>query len=212
MRILPFIVYVFYRILYSLWRIRLEEHPEVSKLIKEQSPLILAHWHGDELALIHLVRRLKLATMTSTSKDGQIVDYVIHRLGGETSRGSSTRGGVSALIGLIRLCRSGRIVSVAVDGPRGPIYQPKPGVFELSKICNAPIVPVGVQASPVYSFEKSWNKAFLPYPFAKVAIHFGKPLPAINDASDPKDFALAKKLTSDLNGARQQAAKIIAAM
>src|SRR5688572_26522756 len=100
-RWLPPIVYFVYRFLSSLWRIRLVQDPQVTALFENHSPLILAHWHGDELALIHLVRPLRLATMTSTSKDGAIVDYVINRLGGTTSRGSSTRGGVTALKGLV---------------------------------------------------------------------------------------------------------------
>ena len=207
---MPFLVYCFYRFLFSLWRIQITEHPTVSALIKNNSPLILAHWHGDELALIHLVKRYRLATMTSQSKDGSIVDYVIHRLGGDTSRGSSSKGGVAALKGLIRLCRSGRIVSVAVDGPRGPIHQPKPGVFELSKLCSAPIVPVGVKASSSYLFTKSWNKAYLPYPFFFFFIYFGDPMPALTEADNAKSLKLQNELSLCLDGARRQAAKIIA--
>src|SRR5690606_18737721 len=109
-------------------------------------------WHGDELAVLHLVKRYRLATMTSTSKDGAIIDYVIRKLGGDTSRGSSTRGAVTALKGLVRLGRSGRVLSLAVDGPKGPIYEPKPGVFELSKLCGAAIVPVGVAVTKAHVF------------------------------------------------------------
>src|SRR5690348_11450179 len=106
MPIIPYLAYAFYRILSSLWRITLIESPATRKLRDQKVPLIMAHWHGDEIALLHLVRKLELATMTSTSKDGALIDFIVQRLGGVTSRGSSTRGGVSALMGLIRLCRS----------------------------------------------------------------------------------------------------------
>lgn len=205
-----FLAYIFYKVLFSLWRIEIVEHPRVTSLVVNKSPLILAHWHGDELALLHLVQRYRLATMTSTSKDGSIIDYVIHHLGGDTSRGSSTRGGVAALKGLIRLCRSGRIVSVAVDGPRGPIYQPKPGVFELSKLCSAPIIPIGVVVSSAFLFKNSWNKTYLPYPFSRVCIYLSEPIAALSETDDAKNFMLQKQLTSHLDGAKQQAAKIIA--
>ncbi len=114
------IVYWFYRLLFSSWRVHFIEHPEAAQLVATRQPVLLAHWHGDELALIHLVKRLHLATMTSTSKDGQLVDYVIRKLGGYTSRGSSTRGAVGALKGLVRLCREGHPTSMAVERPRGP--------------------------------------------------------------------------------------------
>jgi lysophospholipid acyltransferase (LPLAT)-like uncharacterized protein len=211
MRLTHWLVYYFYRLIIALWRIKIVEHPDVTAKIKAGHPLILAHWHGDELALIHLVRPYNLATMTSTSRDGEIVNFVICKLGGDTSRGSSTRGGVSALKGLIRLCRSGRIVSIAVDGPRGPIYQPKPGVFELSKICGAAIVPVGVVTNHSFVFKKAWNKAFLPLPGAKVVIYFAQPIAALKADEEPKNIALATALTTQLGAAKQQAAKIIAA-
>lgn len=195
----------------SLWRIRLTIHPDTQKKILEKKPLILAHWHGDELAVLHLVHRYKLATMTSTSKDGQLIDFVINKFGGATSRGSSTRGAVSALKGLIRLSRAGHILSIAVDGPRGPIYQPKPGVFELSRVCHAEIVPVGVSVQFAHTFHKSWNKTYLPYPFSRVEIHFGETIPVLSTEQNPKDQALAQDLTQRLFVARQQAAKLIAA-
>ena len=210
MRLFPLLIYWLYRIFIFLWRSQVVEDPDFQTLLKNKSPVILAHWHGDELALIHLVSRYKLATMTSTSKDGSIVDYIIHKLGGETSRGSSTRGGVSALKGLIRLCRTGRVLSLAVDGPRGPIYQPKAGVFELSKICGAQIVPVGVVAPHAYIFKKSWNRAYLPYPFSRFIVYFGKPLPAISRNQDSKDPNLSRELTQHLAVAKQHAAKLIA--
>lgn len=204
------IVFWFYRALFASWRVRFIEHPEAARLLRERKPVLLAHWHGDELALIHLVARLKLATMTSTSADGSLVDYVIRRLGGHTSRGSSTRGGIGALKGLVRFCRDGHPTSMAVDGPKGPYHQVKPGVFELSRLCDAPIVPVGVHTPNAFIFKKSWNKAVLPWPFAKVVIYFGEPLPALTKAQDPKSPELAKSLAAAIDDASGHAGKSIA--
>lgn len=210
-KFLPVIVYWFYRAMYSTWRIQYSEHPAAARLIAERKPVLLAHWHGDELAIIHLVKKLKLATMTSTSKDGSLVDYVIQRLGGHTSRGSSTRGAVTALKGLVRLCREGHPTSMAVDGPKGPLHQVKPGVFELSRLCGAPIVPVGVFAQNAFVFKKSWNKAILPFPFSKVVIYFGSPLNELTRDDDPKSPTLALQLASAINDASSYAGKTIAA-
>ncbi|MCB0391722.1 MAG: DUF374 domain-containing protein [Bdellovibrionales bacterium] len=172
--------------------------------------MILAHWHGDELAVLHLVKVFKLATMTSTSKDGHLIDFVIRKMGGATSRGSSTRGAVGALKGLVRLVRSGRIASMAVDGPRGPIYQVKPGVFELSRLTNAIIVPVGVDVSFPFIFKKSWNKAVLPLPFSHISMTFDQPLSPLEKGALTKDPKLAEKLREMLFLARKKASKLIA--
>lgn len=170
----PFIAFL-YKLWTRSWRLTVIEDPEFKKALTSGT-VVLAHWHGDELVLISLVGRYRVATMTSTSQDGSLVDSVIHRLGGVTSRGSSTRGGVGALKGLIRLCKKGRNASMAVDGPKGPIYQVKPGVLEVSHILQAPIAPMGVYAPHSILFPRSWNKTFMPRPFSRVTVFFGFPI------------------------------------
>jgi lysophospholipid acyltransferase (LPLAT)-like uncharacterized protein len=158
-----FLIIGLYRFLIWSWRIRITESPGAAKVIKNRQPAVLAHWHGDEYSLLHLVRTYSVATMTSTSKDGEIVNRLVHKLGGATARGSSTRGAVSALKGLVRLLKSGHVTSIAVDGPRGPYHMPKPGVFELSRLAGAAIIPLGVHVSSALRFNKAWNKAYLPW-------------------------------------------------
>jgi lysophospholipid acyltransferase (LPLAT)-like uncharacterized protein len=209
-KILPWLIWAFYRLWTASWRLRIEEPPELKELIASGTPLIFAHWHGDELAITHLVTKYRIATMTSTSKDGALIDFVIRRLGGATSRGSATRGAVGALKGLVMLMRKGYRASMAVDGPKGPIYQVKPGVFELARLAKARVVPTGVAASSAIVFEKSWNKAHLPKPFARVAVVFGAPQPAVSKEDDVRSPELGSRLAKQLSDARHQAAKLIA--
>jgi len=209
--LLPIIVFLFYRLLVWSWRIRVVEHPELTKKVKANEPVAFAHWHGDELSLVHLVKVYKLSTMTSTSKDGQLIDFVIRGFGGSTSKGSSTRGGVQALKGLIRLCRSGRNCSLAVDGPKGPLHQVKHGILDISRMTGHPIVPTGVAVEKAHTFHKSWNKTFLPLPFTKVLIYLGEPSPAIPKKSSKENYPqLALDLAKRIHAAGQQAAKLIA--
>lgn len=208
--ILPSLIFWVYRLWTLSWRTRIEIHPEVSKFFDQSQPVIFAHWHGHELAIIQLVSRFRIATMTSTSKDGSLVDSVIKKLGGATSRGSSTRGAVQALRGLIRLCKTQKYnASMAVDGPRGPLHQVKPGVFELSRLSHFPIVPVGVAADSYKTFERSWNKAIFPWPFSRVIVVFGEPLASIEKGMDAKDKSLAQSLGERIHESSRQALNII---
>ena len=59
-------------------------------------------------------------------------------------------------------------------------------------------------------FPRSWNKTFLPKPFAKVVIYWLGPLPAVSREVDPRNPDLALELEAKLHGARQQAIKFIA--
>lgn len=131
-------------------------------------------------------------------------------MGAKTSRGSSTRGGVQALKGLLRLVKDGANCSFAVDGPKGPLHKVKPGVFELSRMVSAPIYAVGVACDRAIHFPRSWNKTFLPKPFAKVVIYWLGPLPAVARDMDPRNPDLALELEGLLHRARQEALKYIA--
>lgn len=198
--VLSRLIYWTYRLLTLTWRLEIKADPKTQSLLQESRPVIFAHWHGHELAIIQLVTRFRIATMTSTSKDGSLVDYVIHRLGGATSRGSATRGAVQALKGLVRICKSGKYnPSMAVDGPKGPIYKVKPGVFTLSRLSGFPIVTVAAAASKQKTFSRSWNKTFIPLPFSRVVVVFGPPLEPLGKEQDPKDQSLALHLEEQLH-------------
>lgn len=208
--ILPIIVFVFYRTLSWTWRVRLIEPDSLQASLDNKTPVVLAHFHGDELALISIVKRYRLATIASQSKDGELMSKVLIWMGAKTTRGSSTRGGVQALKGLLRLVKDGANCSFAVDGPKGPLHKVKPGVFELSRMVNAPIYAVGVAVDRAIHFPRSWNKTFLPKPFAKVVIYWLGPLPPVSRDVDPRNPDLALELEALLHRARQEALKFIA--
>ena len=203
--ILPWLVYLFYRLWSATWRLECLEPESLKKLKAQGAKIIFAHWHGDELKIVPLVTSYRIATMTSTSKDGQLIDFSIRKLGGATSRGSSTRGGIGALKGLIRLMGEGYRASMAVDGPKGPLHKVKPGVFELSRLAKAHVVPTGAATNRALVFHKSWNKAELPKPFAKIVVYFGEPIAVVGKDVSPKDPQLTRQLEAQIAGACQRA-------
>lgn len=198
--VLPALVYLFYRSLRMTWRITLDECPSFQQALKNREPVIFAHWHGDELGLIHMVKHYRIATITSTSKDGELMTQVLTWLGAVTARGSSTRGGANAMRGLISHCRrNGNNVSFAVDGPKGPIYKVKPGVFEFSRLMHAPIYVASVGVSNPWIFHRAWNKAVLPKPFSRVHVRIAEGMPMLTREQDPRDPDLARCLEVKLN-------------
>ena len=178
--------------------------------LKNKKPVVLAHWHGDELALVSIVKRYSIATIASQSKDGELMAKVLKWMGAKTSRGSSTRGGVQALKGLLRLLKDGGNCSFAVDGPKGPLHKVKPGIFEVSRMMEGRIYVAGVACNRAWVFSKSWNKAYLPKPFARIYVHWSEPFGPVQRDEDPRSPALAENMESKLHSAKQQAIKVIA--
>jgi len=141
---------------------------------KTNDQYVLTFFHQDELCLIPYFQNTGLGVLVSLSKDGTLMSSLATRMGYVTTRGSSSRGAVAGLIAAIKKVREGYSFSMAVDGPRGPIYKVKDGAIAISQKTNTPILPVRAHAHKAKVFEKSWNKAKLPLPFSKIELKIGK--------------------------------------
>lgn len=205
------LVWIIYKMLSMTWRLEIIEDESLMRDRAAKTPVVLAHFHQDELVLLTLISSYNVATMTSTSKDGEIMAAVLWLMGVQVSRGSSTRGGASALKKLIQLCKAGRNSTFAIDGPKGPIYEPKPGVFELSRLLKSRIYAAGVCCDRAWHFPRAWNKTFLPKPFAVIKIVWNKALDPVTKDQDPRSPDLAKTLKNQLFAARQQATNLFGA-
>jgi len=172
--ILSLLVASFYWLLSRTWRMKEMGLPLGPSA---RNPKIYAHWHGDELLLVAVSIKKHMAIMASRSKDGELMKRFLNLLGYKVVRGSSSRGGAGGLKGLIDLMRTGKYhSSLAVDGPRGPIYQVKPGILKLAQETGLPIIPAAAWASKKIVFKKSWNQCYLPLPFSKCVVWYGDPM------------------------------------
>jgi lysophospholipid acyltransferase (LPLAT)-like uncharacterized protein len=140
-----------------------------------ERPVILAIWHSGLLLPTFAYRKAKIVTFVSTSKDGDLLLKLLYLLGYNTIRGSSSRRGAMGLLECIREVRAGSNAAFAVDGPRGPVYEAKPGIVMLAQKTNAYIVPVGSAYARSYKTKKAWDKSEFPYPFSRAAMHVAEP-------------------------------------
>ena len=166
-----------YSLLSSTWRYRvhfLDNAPPVDFRRKnlDQSH-IFAHWHGDELALIGLCKHSKVLTFSSESKDGTIMATALKVMGFHVIRGSSTRGGTRALVSMLKELRKDHYyVSFAIDGPNGPRHKAKPGIHLIAYKSGAPIYQCLVDCRSRWDIPNTWNKTYLPKPFARISLYF----------------------------------------
>jgi len=164
------------------WRIVGEEVPD--GLLKDGQPFIVAFWHGRLIMMAFSWKRCDLVNMLiSGHRDGQLVSGMMSHFGSKTVFGSSTRGGAAAFIQLARLLRSGEIVGITPDGPKGPRMRANDGVIALAKVTGAPILPLTFSASLRYALE-SWDKFVLPFPFGRGVFLWGDPIYVSKNADD----------------------------
>jgi len=137
-----------------------------------------AVWHNRLLILPLILRRFvshrRGAALISASRDGAWIAELVNKVGFDAVRGSSSRQGVTAVLQMSEILASGRDVVISPDGPRGPAYQLGPGVIFLAQKSGAPVIPVNLEYSSYWRL-KSWDRFFLPRPFARVRVIFGEP-------------------------------------
>ncbi len=143
--------------------------------VAEKGPLVYCFWHNRIPIATHFWRRRGIIVMSSRSFDSEYIARFIQRFGYGAARGSSTRGARSALIQMIRAVRSGKSAAFTVDGPRGPLYEVKPGAVLLAAKSSAAILPFSISLDRYWQLP-SWDGIQIPKPFARAVVVIGEGL------------------------------------
>lgn len=156
--------------------------------------MIWTIWHNRIFA-VPLVYRKYLrsrrgAVLTSPSNDGAIIAAIAKCSGSDAVRGSSSRGGLKALLSLKSWLSDGFDVLITPDGPRGPRYQLAPGLILLAQKTGASILPIRVEYESFWRL-KSWDQLQIPKPFSKATVTF-EPLEQVPYDLDEAGFEIAR--------------------
>jgi lysophospholipid acyltransferase (LPLAT)-like uncharacterized protein len=199
----------FYLLIVSIGRtIRFEvEGWEHFEAIEKAGKLpIYAFWHDRIFASTWFFRRRGIAVITSQSKDGEYIARFIQRLGYGAIRGSSTRGGVGALVEMIRTMRNGTPTAFTLDGPKGPRYEAKPGAVLLAKKTGNPIMPFVVECARFWTVG-SWDRLQIPKPFTRARLIIDRPIYVEADANEDQVKEKLQKLQLSLDAMVEAGAK-----
>ena len=181
-RLAAWIIAMLARLLASSLRWHWTDHSFFNDTSTEQRA-IFAIWHNRlALSLIlyhrHVARcgqRRRLAALVSASRDGGLLARVLELFDVVGIRGSSSRRGAPALRELVSAASDGCDLAVTPDGPRGPRYEPHPGVVSLAQITQLPIVPVSFRLGWKWTL-RSWDRFQIPIPFSRCEVVFGEPI------------------------------------
>jgi hypothetical protein len=140
-----------------------------------EEPLVYAFWHNRIPIATYFWRQRGIIVMSSQSFDSEYIARFIQRFGYGAAKGSSTRGGVAGLVQMIRAVRAGKSAAFTVDGPRGPIYEVKPGAVMLAAKSGAALLPFSISLDRCWRLP-SWDRLEIPKPFARVVVVIGERL------------------------------------
>jgi len=136
---------------------------------------IMCFWHGRILPATLYFRNRGIVVMISRNFDGEWIARIIRSFGYGTARGSTSRGGMRALVQMRRDLAAGKPAGFALDGPRGPARVAQPGAVFLAGATGHPILPFHIESSRFWTAGR-WDQTQVPKPFARVAIAIGAPI------------------------------------
>jgi hypothetical protein len=184
------------------------EHGDL--LIESDKGVILAFWH-ERLLMGPIIRRQTtrpVHMLISTHRDGEIIAAAVEGFGIEMIRGSAAdpmkpeknKSGAPAVAAMVDTLRSGAIVGMTPDGPRGPRRHAKVGPVRLAEMTGCPILPASYSASRGWRLN-SWDRFLLAAPFSRIVFAARPPIHVEKGASGEALEAARLRLESELNAA-----------
>ncbi len=199
-KLLGFLLYVFYRLYCSTLRISMVNRAFLDETQgKEESSCVVAFWHDEFFPLTYTRKGIRSLAMASPSRDGDLLEGVLSRMGVKVVRGSSSRKGTQAMLETVRMVQEkAYAVCIALDGPRGPRHNIKHGALFLASKAEIPILPTRLFMEKAHVFN-SWDRFQMPLPFSRVRIVYGEPFLLSADGDEEHLEKAAEELKKRMN-------------
>ncbi|NLF94675.1 MAG: lysophospholipid acyltransferase family protein [Oligosphaeraceae bacterium] len=165
------------KLIFLTYRIKIDDR---EKILADNltAAFIFACWHNRILFTVPLLPRAcrqKLSMLISASRDGEYIATLAKLFQLKVVRGSSSRGGLAAMLEMKARLHRGDSVGITVDGPRGPRYCVHAGVAALAAYSEARVVPL-ISNFTHYWELNSWDKMQIPVPFTTITVRVGQPI------------------------------------
>lgn len=135
---------------------------------------MVGYWHGDsycmQLVLKRISRRVKnIDVIVTADKRGDVIEDIISYYGASAIRlpdGLSIRHFMRDLKELSR--NSEGILAASLDGPLGPLHEPKKLLFHLAAEADKEVAYVHFKYRNVIRLRHRWDNYVIPLPFCRI--------------------------------------------
>ena len=139
-----------------------------------RGPKIYVFWHENILIPLYLRGHCNIAMLLSRHADANVLDRVARMMGFGVVRGSTFRGGSTALRELSLRARN-ESLTITPDGPRGPRRRLAVGCVFLASTMNIPIVAMGFGYDRPWRLG-TWDKFAIPRPGSRSRAVVSRPI------------------------------------
>lgn len=145
--IAPFLASLLIRFLAITMRISYVNFEKIRGDWQSSKNVIIAFWHGRLLLMPIMYKGSGVSVLVSQHKDGELIARTVKRFNIDSVRGSSTRGWLGGVKGLLKAVKRGKDIAITPDGPKGPKFNVQMGIIHLAKLTGLPIIPMSFSAS-----------------------------------------------------------------
>jgi lysophospholipid acyltransferase (LPLAT)-like uncharacterized protein len=169
---------------------------------------IYSVWHDSMVVPVFAGRQPATMALVGQHNDGSYVANILKSAGIPSVRGSSSKGGATALRRLIKDTKDHHIV-LTPDGPRGPRRELKPGLTYLAAKTGKPLVPTAFACSRSWKIKGSWTDQMIPSPFARVVVLAGTPIEVPKKASRDELDGFTAQLQTAMDELNERAESLV---
>jgi lysophospholipid acyltransferase (LPLAT)-like uncharacterized protein len=136
-------------------------------------PLLFVVWHNRLFTAAAFLNRYRphrrMHALVSASRDGAWLAAFFEACGLAAVRGSSSRMGPEAARSLVGILKAGEDAGITPDGPRGPVYEFKPGALVVARTARPTVALCAMDIESAWRL-RSWDGFYLPKPFSRVTL------------------------------------------
>jgi lysophospholipid acyltransferase (LPLAT)-like uncharacterized protein len=181
--------------------------PAAYEYLDSDKPAIFALYHGRLIGMLQIVEhREKLTALISRSRDGEFLARMAEKMGYGVARGSPAYKAVEGAKQLIDAARAGQSLVMAVDGPRGPIYEPKEGVIRMAELTGLPLLPFVCKGKKNHFFS-GWDKMMGCYFGSPITYIIGDPIFVPSKLTDEERENYRQQLAASMHQLRENVDK-----
>ncbi len=135
---------------------------------------MVGYWHGDsycmQLVLQDIAaRQAGIKVIVTADKRGDVIERMLNRFGAEAVR---LPDGLKMRPFFRELRETGRtskeLLAAALDGPLGPLHEPKKLLFLLASEAGKEVVYIHFNYSRVLRLKNRWDNYVIPLPFSRI--------------------------------------------
>ena len=175
------LLHLYFRSVVATARYTIIGEENLQAALEDSRPILWGCWHGLNMAFMQYGARhfdpAQFTVIIVGDERGEVLAELGRRIGSEPTavdmEGNPVASG-RAVLTLIKKMRKGQQTLICPDGPDGPAFSTKDGIFFLAQKAQANIIPWGCWTTQAY-VRKRWDHFLVPLPYARITVVIGKP-------------------------------------